>query len=1470
MSKKTRCRVLSLLLALVMVLGMVPMASASSAYNVKLTPTTPDESKLSTAIQQNKFKLQNGEAAYADNDTVRAIVIFEGEGAVPAALKSTGVATQRAVAAASKTLTAQHSRIKTAIQSKAVSYDVKYEYTTLLNGMSADVKFGDLEKLASTAGVKEVYLANYYDEPVVMPSMDSANDMTNITKVRGKDTGKGTVIAVIDTGITPGHEAFTAYDSMLNKAAISKEQAEAAIEKLGRGKYLSAKVPFSYDYYDKDNDATDDVSGHGTHVSGIAAGCVLSDDGGYEFAGSAPGAQILALKVFSSDPAERGTSSDVYLAALEDAYTLGADVINMSLGAQNGFVYDGIEEKVLNGIFTTLDDEGVICCIAAGNEGSMADGESITGVPAGYVTSDYADYGVVGSPSTYDGNLSVASVDNAKYASPAIEVDGAQIGYRDTVNAYNKLAGKTYDFVLVPGNGETSDYAGIDVTGKVAVIKRGSISFVDKVNNADAAGAAAAIVYNNESGIINMALDGTKLPAVSVSGEDASKLLNAKEKKVTFLAEMASVDNPTGWQSSSFSSWGPTPSLTLKPQISGVGGSVLSAQNDTTDGYQVMSGTSMATPDVAGVTATILSYLKSESKYKDLSKKELADMAEALLASSAQTVIPNNYTFSPRKQGAGLVDAFHAEQLVLGGAKAYITNPIANIGDNPSKDGHFQIRYTVKDLRNEFPGWDLEKDGKEFNISWKFCFDKPVADEEGNYYNALTTLGLTEDEVTVTTNYKDDVLVIGPGQTAEVVIDVQLTDDFMADIDAIYPNGAYIEGYINFTSPAATYDPTACFHGTFMGFYGDWAQAPVMEQLDWIDVMTDNTDVTCNTWPNLAYLAAIRGNSITSSSLAGTNPFDSELELPFDADRIAVSSPDAAYALERTLFMQPMTLRNARHLIMVVSNRETGEVYYVDDTEYLPKAIYDTDNGWTATGSFQWDGTDLDGNAVPNDTKVDVNYYANIAYGADELGALTNGRTDYSKLKTQGKKYLEWNYVCTVDSEAPKALTASYDPDTKELTVKVKDNQYLAYVELDTYPDLTVRDDAIFAEKAAGTASTVTLDASSVTNGIAVLYLFDYATNYTAYVVDLDAASDGELTNCTVTLQSYNADKGLVKEAYTDDFAAKDVVEVWSGEEVTAQAQPAEGEEFYAWMQNGKIVSTDANYTFTAVSDVTLTAVFDPIYTVSFDSDGGTPVESQLVIRGETASNPGEPTRSLYTFKGWYLDGTLYDFSKPVLSDLTLTAKWKLINEPIDPILPALIPATKAPTTGRFPFTDVTTGDWFYDAVKGAWENGLINGVTATTYQPKGTLTVAEAIKLASALHQMIKDGKVTLTNGRGYWYETYVNYGVREGILDESYQKLSYEQMTKPVSRSEFVHIFFKAVGSYKTINSVADNSIPDVKTTDSYGDEIYTFYRAGILTGSDAAGTFHPASTIVRSEAAAILVRMYDASYRVNITLK
>ena len=94
---------------------------------------------------------------------------------------------------------------------------------------------------------------------------------------------------------------------------------------------------------------------------------------------------------------------------------------------------------------------------------------------------------------------------------------------------------------------------------------------------------------------------------------------------------------------------------------------------------------------------------------------------------------------------------------------------------------------------------------------------------------------------------------------------------------------------------------------------------------------------------------------------------------------------------------------------------------------------------------------------------------------------------------------------------------------------------------------------------------------------------------------------------------------------------------------------------------------------------------------------------------------------------------------------------------------------------------------------------------------------------------------------------------------------------MNAPVSRAEFVHILYGSMpaDSYTARNSVSDNAIPDVKTGDAYAAEIYAFYRAGILTGSDAKGTFHSASTIKRSEAAAILLRMFEAAARVSIDL-
>ena len=184
-----------------------------------------------------------------------------------------------------------------------------------------------------------------------------------------------------------------------------------------------------------------------------------------------------------------------------------------------------------------------------------------------------------------------------------------------------------------------------------------------------------------------------------------------------------------------------------------------------------------------------------------------------------------------------------------------------------------------------------------------------------------------------------------------------------------------------------------------------------------------------------------------------------------------------------------------------------------------------------------------------------------------------------------------------------------------------------------------------------------------------------------------------------------------------------------------------------------------------------------------------------------------------------------------------------------------------------FPFYDVDSNDWFYEPVKSAWANELIDGVTARYYMPDNTLTVAQAVKLAAALHQKQSVGFVTLQNGGTHWYDNYVNYAVANGLIEAAYQSKSAENMNKAVTRSEFVHILSKRLNA-GTINTV--NNIPDVKSGDAYADEIYAFYRAGILTGSDRLGTFHPESSLKRSEAAAILVRLYDATQRQYITLR
>ena len=187
-------------------------------------------------------------------------------------------------------------------------------------------------------------------------------------------------------------------------------------------------------------------------------------------------------------------------------------------------------------------------------------------------------------------------------------------------------------------------------------------------------------------------------------------------------------------------------------------------------------------------------------------------------------------------------------------------------------------------------------------------------------------------------------------------------------------------------------------------------------------------------------------------------------------------------------------------------------------------------------------------------------------------------------------------------------------------------------------------------------------------------------------------------------------------------------------------------------------------------------------------------------------------------------------------------------------------------TTEAPKFADVTDNLWHFSYVCYAVKNGLVNGRSETVYAPDANLSIAEAIKLAACMHQLYNKGSVTLVNDVTTWYKTYLDYATQNGIVTKTYADYN-----ASITRSEFVAIFYAALpdSQYAKKNTVGDNTIPDLKLTATNSAQIYAFYRAGILTGSDSYGTFYPNNNIKRSEVAAILTRMFEKDARQSITL-
>lgn len=190
---------------------------------------------------------------------------------------------------------------------------------------------------------------------------------------------------------------------------------------------------------------------------------------------------------------------------------------------------------------------------------------------------------------------------------------------------------------------------------------------------------------------------------------------------------------------------------------------------------------------------------------------------------------------------------------------------------------------------------------------------------------------------------------------------------------------------------------------------------------------------------------------------------------------------------------------------------------------------------------------------------------------------------------------------------------------------------------------------------------------------------------------------------------------------------------------------------------------------------------------------------------------------------------------------------------------------TKNNTYTASVFADVQESDWFYDNVKSVYEYDLMHGKGDGIFDPENGVTLAETVTIAARIHAIYYIGMDVFGESEP-WYQVYVDYAEDNGIVDEEI-----EDYNVPATRGEFANILAHALpdSALEEINIVAYSGIPDVSLADSYGRAVYKLYRAGIMIGNDAIGTFVPESNIKRCEVATIVTRMIDPALRQSVQL-
>ena len=1021
------------LLTLVLLVSALPYTAFAASEDSHVVNATMEETSVEDIANNVTTQLLRGaktkdetlsmeaKPTHEDSDSVEIIVVVDDSVAKPTAQAQVQSLLQKQEKAA-------------ATMSRAIGEAVEPErqYTTLLNGFSATVTYGQYKALKELDCVESVFLS---------PTFSLLPDTANSTRMIGGGlanetgfTGEGMLIAILDTGVDMDHQIFSkapanpalTQDDVKGLLSQYDFQAEGFVKGLSVSSvYKSAKFPFQFDYGDKDTDgAPGTKSSHGTHVASTAAGCTGINA---DVQGVAPDAQIANMNVFKSSG---GASYADILSALEDCMLLGVDVANLSLGSDAGYIDyenpDEFTESLLN-VFKRAGESGMSLAVAAGNAYSAAYGDAF----GNKALASNPDYGLISEPSTYGESMSVAAVSNSKVKSPYITVGGRDFAYQDSgtistdenAKIFRDLAKKgELEYAVVPGCGTEDDYEGIDVSGKVALVQRGGgMYYEQKERSAYAHGAIAMLVYNNVPGMLYMSITDWKMPCAFIS-QEAGEYLKAQENKVlTVGAADKLVASPT-YGMADFSSWGATTELTLKPEITAPGAGIYAAVPG--NAYESMDGTSMASPHAAGAMAIVQQALKARGMTDATQRKHMVD---TLLMSTASIIYDSNgQPYSPRKQGAGLININDAVK-----TEGYLTvdgmiRPKLELGDDPAEKGVYTMTFKVHNTGKDTLYYDIQ----------------PIVLTDGTatYTNSDNEAFLTSSETAValshtfTTNCKDNRVAISAGGEQEVTVTVTLTN--AKEELKNFENGAYVEGFVTLKQVAADggkLEAAIDLGIPYLAFYGDWTKAPIIDSTDYWQTL-DGTESKAQAYMNTAFTTSAEGQIDT---YLGDNNY---ANVPYFADHNAISPDNSNDMMDSLTGIYTGLLRNTKTLKYTITDQKTDEVYLEKTCDYVNKSIYSYDYyrivpaGVNAdyTGIDAWYGTAKNNSKLPNNTKATVTIEATLPYGDGGTKNLKNS----------------WSFPITIDNEDPHAsnLKVTEAEGRYYLSLDVSDNQYVSAI----------------------------------------------------------------------------------------------------------------------------------------------------------------------------------------------------------------------------------------------------------------------------------------------------------------------------------------------------------------------------------------------------------------------------------------